>query len=765
MSSAYYLDTMKVQNLNCGVATCQKTLEYPIFSSSEKIKDSRYSIQLVQDGSATGIKNFNESLQMDISYATKRVHFKIFPSDRDRFSVPNNYIYYQNETKFNEENQSSEGSYLKAKVNNNNPFSFQVVRKDTNEVIFDTDLKQAFETTFYYSDKFIQFSTSKSKNDVIYGIGERQADFKLRNGIYTVFPVDQDIKEDIGDPIEGHNLNGYHPFYVRVNSKTNQVTGVYLHSTSALDFIIRDEYVTTRAISGIIDLYVFHGPSFKDVVQQYHELIGKPTLMPFWALGWHQSRWGYDSIQALKSVVKFYSLESIPLDAIWHDKDYTENNIPFKINTENFTSTGMNELNTWLNDLNVKYIVIIDEGISTIDYPPFEEGKRMDIFVRQNSKSDEIVKTRSYYGESTFINYFHQNASMYWENILERMRKKLNFVGIALTSNEPTTLCSGLCGSGSSFDRQRIAQKYSYLPGNKSLEDHTLPMDSYYITNLYNDSNIKNELNFHSLRGIIQSKITFEYLSNYIKRRPFLVSRSTYPGHGKYGGHWLGDNTSTWKDLKFTIPAMFNFHLFGIPFVGSNIWGYKGDATSELWVRWHQLGIFMPFSRNHNSKTSISQEPYSLGSQLKQFATEAIKTKYSFLLYHYALLHQANKEGGAYITPMSYHFAPSTNATIDIFSMQEQMMFGEALLAAPILDHYESRKKIYFPDEDFFNFITGTKVLQKDAEIFIDVDMESVPIYIRAGYIVPYLKFSNQVKKHIWLKKPFKDRSSHCSKD
>ena len=299
---------------------------------------------------------------------------------------------------------------------------------------------------------------------------------------------------------------------------------------------------------------------------------------------------------------------------------------------------------------------------------------------------------------------------------------------------------------------KELHKKYSYLPGNRSLEEHTIPMESYYVTTFLNDTSISNELNLHSLRCIIQSKITYEYLSNYIKKRPFLISRSTYPGYGKYGGHWLGENYSTWKDLKFSIPALFNFHMFGIPFVGSNIWGYRGDATSELWVRWHQLGIFMPFSRNHNAKTSISQEPYSLGSQLKTFATKAIRMKYSFILYHYNLLSIANKDGGAYITPMWYYFPPSTNSTIDIFSLQEQMMFGPAMLAAPVLDHYEGRKKIYFPDEDFYDFITGTKVIEKDAEVFIDVDIESVPIYIRAGYIVPCLQFSSQVQNTVDLR-------------
>ena len=79
------------------------------------------------------------------------------------------------------------------------------------------------------------------------------------------------------------------------------------------------------------------------------------------------------------------------------------------------------------------------------------------------------------------------------------------------------------------------------------------------------------ELNMHAVRGIMQAKLTYEYLRGYLRKRPLVISKSTYPGSGRYGGHWLGDDSSSWDDLKNSIPAMMNFHIFGIPFVGSNL--------------------------------------------------------------------------------------------------------------------------------------------------------------------------------------------------
>jgi len=70
--------------------------------------------------------------------------------------------------------------------------------------------------------------------------------------------------------------------------------------------------------------------------------------------------------------------------------------------------------------------------------------------------------------------------------------------------------------------------------------------------------------------------------------RKIYISRSTFPGAGAVGGHWLGDNTATWDDLARSIQGTLLFNILAVPYVGADTCGFNNPTNAELCTRWMQ---------------------------------------------------------------------------------------------------------------------------------------------------------------------------------
>jgi alpha-glucosidase (family GH31 glycosyl hydrolase) len=154
--------------------------------------------------------------------------------------------------------------------------------------------------------------TTISHKFVLLGLGERVAQFRLPFATYTLFARDQGTPPML-------NLYGQHPFYLEM--RDGAAHGVFLLNSNPMDVVLQPGALTYKVIGGVLDFFFIMGPTPDKVISQYHSIIGLPHFPPYWALGFHQCRWGYKTIQETANVVSNYEKYGIPLDAMWNDID------------------------------------------------------------------------------------------------------------------------------------------------------------------------------------------------------------------------------------------------------------------------------------------------------------------------------------------------------------------------------------------------------------------------------------------------------------
>ncbi|XP_055958997.1 sucrase-isomaltase, intestinal [Patella vulgata] len=232
-------------------------------------------------------------------------------------------------------------------------FGIVVKRKGTNTTVFSTDLPG-----MTYSDQFLQITT-RLPSDNLYGFGEH---------IHRRFRHDMNWKRwsiftrDIG-AVGPENLYGAHPVYMNLEND-GKASVVLLKNSNAMEVVLQpspNPAITYRVIGGILDFYIFMGPSPEQAVQQYIQAIGRPVMPPYWSLGYHLCRWGYKDLEDMKMVINRTRAAGIPYDVQWGDIEYMYKKYAFTYDRKDWS--GLPEVVQDLHTNNMKFVVIVDPGI------------------------------------------------------------------------------------------------------------------------------------------------------------------------------------------------------------------------------------------------------------------------------------------------------------------------------------------------------------------------------------------------------------------
>ena len=606
---------------------------------------------------------------------------------------------------------------------NKYPFSFKVTRKSDGEVIYDTSFASG-APGFFFAENYLEIGTRVPKNPHIYGLGERTSSFRLdtNSTYYTLWTLAQDCLYDTGKGDRGKNMYGHHPVYLEL--RKGKAHGVFMHNFHAMDVVFGEERATFKVIGGVIDLFIFTGPDPEQVLRSYHKVIGFPALVPYWSLGYHQSRWGYMQLSDFVNVVSGHDAHKIPLDVLWADIDYMVEFQDFTLDHSRYPPRSFRAFINSLKKKNRHFVPIIDAGVSAVPYFGYLEGLEMDVFIKRHENTSDPFIGLVWPGKSAFVDYFHPNATKYWHKMLDIFYEEVAFSGLWLDMNEASSFCDGECAGYYSEPQERM--NLTYLPGKHSLEDQLLPLRAWHYGGLL-------EYDVHSLWGTMETECTYNYLSDKLQKRPFILSRSSRAGHGMFGYHWLGDNYSQWEQLRYALSGVMSFQIFGIPMVGADVCGFHNNTEPELCARWLQSGIFYPFFRNHNDIGSEPQELFALGKELMEIAKDTIRLRYSFTLYLYTLLFDSSHYGGSVFRPIFFEF-PELQ---ELYYNQEIFLLGKSMLVFPAL--YENQREVrgYVPPKaKWFDFYSGKPVLEKGWKNF-SAPLEKVNILFRAGHAIP----------------------------
>lgn len=539
------------------------------------------------------------------------------------------------------------------------------------------------------------------KDEAIYGLGQQQVDdlnqrnhkhFMRQRALYASVPIIQSTK-------------GYGMFWDNYSPTT------YTDNPQEMSF--------DSEVGECMDYYFMYGGNADGVIAQIRDLTGQAPMYPLWTFGFWQSRERYKSQQETMEVVDKYRELGIPLDGIVQDWQYWGPNSNW--NSMNFDNPEFPDPQKMIDHVkkkNAKIMISIWASFGP-DTNPYKDLEKINaLFNFKTWPADGGVKAYDAYNEKA--------RDIYWEHLNKGLFSK----GIDAwwtDSTEP--------------DHLDVQERDFDIP---------TAMGTY--------RSVVNAFPLMSNKGVYehQRAVTSD-------KRVYLLTRCAFAGQQRYAANtWSGDVMCNWETFRKQIPTGLNFSLSGIPYWNTDIggffaWPYHGGAENkayyELYTRWFQYGTFLPMQRSHGS--GVKKEIYNLGKKgdwVYDSEEKYINLRYALLPYLYSTGWQVTDNAGSFLRALFMDF----NEDKKVHTISNQYMFGKAFLVTPVTrnmyvfsdkeqwkDPYEDFSKtgtqdVYLPKgTKWFDFWTG-ETLNGGQMVTKEVPIDIIPLYVRAGSIVPF---------------------------
>ena len=584
-----------------------------------------------------------------------------------------------------------------------------------------------------------------SEQATVYGLGEMPRGINKRGWHYITNNTDESRHSE-----DKLSFYGAHNFLLVRDGST--CFGLFVDFPGKVYYDIgytRHDLFSFHTETPDYDLYLLSGGNENAICKEFRTLIGRSYIPPRWAFGLAQSRWGYKTEEDVREVARQYKEHDLPLDMICMDIEYMQDYADFTVNKERFPD--LTKLSADLKAQGIRLVPIIDAGVR-IDPndPTCTEGLEKGYFCKKADGTPFVAAV--WPGKAYFADFLRPEVRE-WFGHKYKALTDCGIEGFWNDMNEPSLFYSPerlrafLNDMAALREKDNIEQEEFFprvVGGAMGLMNSPADYASFYHE--VDGQKVRHD-QVHNLYGGSMTRAAGEAFADLRPgQRTLLYSRSSFIGSHRYGGIWLGDNNSSWAQLLANIQMMPSVQMCGFLYSGADLCGFSSDTTPDLALRWLEFGLLTPLMRNHSAVGTRMQEYYRFPEVLPA-VRNMIRLRYALLPYLYSEFMKAALENTSYFRPLAFDYPDDPDAR----EVEDQLLLGEGLMAAPVYVQNAHGRHVYLPEP--MKLLRLRAVDDYDEEIlpaghhYIRCALDEVLLFLRPGHIVPVAQPANSTSE------------------
>ena len=476
------------------------------------------------------------------------------------------------------------------------------------------------------------------------------------------------------------------PFYL-----SSRMYGTFYHTSARCKLSLAG--CSTRSVEFMseqpqIDAFIIAGDSVESIIRGYRDITGYPQMPPVWSFGVWMSRMTYFSAEEVNAVCRRLRQEHYPCDVIHLDTGWFKTDwlCEWKFNEERFPEPEKFIRSLRENGFKVSLwqLPYVAEGAEQI-----EEARANDYIGRagkQQSSTGSNFSTLDYAGT---IDFTYPAAVNWYKGLLKRLLD----MGVACIKTD---------------------------------FGETIHEDAVY-------KGMKPEL-LSNLYALLYQKAAYE-ITREVTGEGIVWGRSAWAGCQRYPLQWGGDACSSWDGMAGTLKGGLHYGLSGFAFWSHDVPGFytlpnfmNSIVDDKVYVRWTQMGVFSSHIRYHGTN---KREPWHYPA-IAPIVKKWWQLRYALIPYILRESRKATHSGGSIVQALIFKHAYDRTC----WHIDDEYYFGDDMLVAPVMNS-EGRRDVYIPDGEWADLFTGEKTSGGKWLRGLQVPLEKMPVYVRAGSEIP----------------------------